>query len=191
MSMSGAASTSSAGAGECLAVDDRDDAADNSRLDAVSSRIEPRVEAILRAQRFGELRVANIDPDNAPAAESMLQQIVGVFGLVAAVKRADADMRHARLQRRPVVGGPLHGSGSGRAGSPTCQRSAVADRVEQDCSLEKHYRWLLAQRGTALRAASPRQGSKLIATARCMATRQSPAACRCAGFAASHTGNSR
>ena len=50
-------------------------------------------------------------PTTPQRSKRLVEQVVGVFGLVAAVECADADMGHADVKRRPVVGGLLHGLG--------------------------------------------------------------------------------
>ena len=108
-SISGEASTSSAGAGLAW-LSTTETMLPMTRASTRSSCADQaRVEPDLPPERFGKPGVADVDPDDAPAVEALAEQVVGVFGLVAAVECADADMGHAGLQRRAVVGGLLHG----------------------------------------------------------------------------------
>ena len=86
-------------------VDHSTDAADDARLHPVALANQACIEAGLPAERFGKRRRADVDADRAPRPEPSLQKVLRVFGLVAAMEGADADMRHARLQLRAVVGG--------------------------------------------------------------------------------------
>ena len=108
-SIAGDASTSSAGAGLAWLSTTRDDAADDPRLDTIVFADQARIETGLPSERRGKLRIANIDADDAPAVEAAGEQIVGVFGLVAAMECADPDMRHAGRQRGTIVSRLLHG----------------------------------------------------------------------------------
>ena len=92
-----------------LAVDHGDDAADDPRLDAIVFADQARIEPGLPSERRGKPGIANIDADDAPSVEAAAEQIVGVFGLVAAMECADPDMSHAGRQRRAIVSRLLHG----------------------------------------------------------------------------------
>ena len=69
--MSGEARAASAGSDAVLAVDDRDQAADHARVDVVAVAEEAGVEAVLPAERVGEVRRADVDADDAPAVEAL------------------------------------------------------------------------------------------------------------------------
>ena len=89
-----------------LRVDDFAQAADHAAIvEAGIVSQPPRIESILRAERRVEERRAQIDADDAPVAADGLQHVVGEFGLMAAVKGADANMRHADSEGAPIISG--------------------------------------------------------------------------------------
>ena len=86
-----------------------DHRSDQPALDLFALAQFAAIVAALRAEAGGKIRRAQIDAEDAPWAESRLQRVVGVFGLVATMKRADAEMQDAGREPCPVVAGPANG----------------------------------------------------------------------------------
>jgi hypothetical protein len=54
-------------------------------------------------RRFREVWRGEVYAQHAPSPEASLEHVVNEFFLVAAMKSADADMRHADLQALAIV----------------------------------------------------------------------------------------
>jgi hypothetical protein len=94
------------GRGAVLRIDEFAQGPDDAAIVDAGIIAQPaRIEPILRAQRRAEQRRAQVDSDDAPVAALRLQHVVSEFGLVATVKGADADMRHADSDPAPIIGG--------------------------------------------------------------------------------------
>ena len=72
----------------------------------LSARVLPEragIKTILRRQKIGEAWRREVYTHDSPRSETNLEHVVNEFGLVAAMKSSNADMRHADLQALAIV----------------------------------------------------------------------------------------
>ncbi len=77
--------------------------ADDAGLSAGVLPERAGIKTILRRQKIGEAWRREVYAHDAPRSEANLEHVVNEFGLVTAMKSADADMRHADLQALAIV----------------------------------------------------------------------------------------
>ena len=144
--------------------------ADDAGLSAGVLPERAGIKTILRGQEIGEAWRREVHTHDAPSSEASLEHVVNEFGLVTAMKSADADMRHADLQALAIVLRLAHRrrqlrqkaarQASHRLGlSPVRQRRSAYNRSARRTSAPRRQR-----EGTG-RAARRRPGSASARTA--------------------------
>ncbi len=81
-------------------------AADQPRLGARVVFERARVIQVLGRHRVADARRMQTYSEQAPRPEPRLEHVLDIFGLMAAMKGADADVRMTDLQPRAVIGRP-------------------------------------------------------------------------------------
>ena len=77
--------------------------ADDAGLGASVLPERAGIETVLRGQEIGEAWRREVHAHHAPPSEASLEHVVDEFGLVTAMKSADANMRHADLQALAII----------------------------------------------------------------------------------------
>ena len=77
--------------------------ADDAGLGASVLPQRAGIETVLRDKEIGEARRREVHAEHPPSSEASLEHVIDEFGLVTAMKSADANMRHADLQALAII----------------------------------------------------------------------------------------